>query len=123
MTQAKTKTTTRGGVNRRPSKRQKTVTQLYREFEQAHAQMKALTSSPKEAEFERAVDKCDGIALTIVTTPARTFEEVFLKIRVALWSEAEIAGVRYDRLADIDHWKLNEASRWSGDEGTKPLTP
>jgi hypothetical protein len=64
----------------------KSVTALNREFERARAAFKALTPSEDSPEghkrWERALDRVDKIARHVVTTRAKTIEEMRIKTRV-----------------------------------------
>jgi hypothetical protein len=67
----------------------KSVTALNREFERTLAAFKALTPSEDSPEghkrWERALDRVDKIARHIVTTRAKTIEEMRIKTRVIAW--------------------------------------
>lgn len=90
--------------------KQQTVTKLYAAFLAAHEAMQAMPS-PKPGEVEtplwdKAVAQCTQIAWKIVKAPARTLEEIFLKIKVAGWS-AGVMRPNY-RLTDLDNWQPTE---------------
>lgn len=95
-----------GGDHRR-SRASKAITKLYAEFELAHRDMQAIppVKSVKDdtKPFERAVDRCSRIAWKIVKAPARTLNEMLIKIRIAGWCAGAMKP-NY-QLADLDDWQ------------------
>ena len=67
----------------------KSVTALNREFERARAAFKALTPSEdnqsKHKRWERALDRVDDVAQSLIATRAKTVEEMLIKSRVIVW--------------------------------------
>ena len=81
----------------------KSVTALNREFERTLAAFKALTPSEDSPEghkrWERALDRVDKIARHIVTTRAKTIEEMRIKTRIIAW---EVNGAE---VPDLSKWQ------------------
>lgn len=84
------------------------ITQLYGELEKAVAATKAI---PEGSQFDQAVARCNRIAKTIVNAPARSIDEMLLKIRVVGWSAAAIS---FDSLDNADNWQPDQFTE--GDE-------
>jgi hypothetical protein len=82
----------------------KSISNLYADFEKAHAAYQTLPTEP-EKPFERAVDKCGRIAWRIVKAPANNLDEMLIKIRIAGWA----AGAPHKRLDQLDRWMPNGA--------------
>ena len=61
------------------------ITALYRRFEKAHAAMKSLPGDRDSRAFDRAVEKCSGIADRIVRAQSRDIDEMLTKIRIVGW--------------------------------------
>jgi hypothetical protein len=71
----------------------KTVTTLYAEFEEALARADKAAAAIKtprtegdEVEFNAVIAEASDLSTRICTTPARTIDEVLLKIATAGWS-------------------------------------
>ena len=81
----------------------KTITQLYADFERAHATYRAIVDDDRASQrrWESAIDRCARLARRIADMPAGSLAEMQLKIRVALWD----MGSRYQDLADLDTWR------------------
>jgi hypothetical protein len=86
----------------------KTVTQIYRSFEDAYTAMQSMPPSngqPQDAAeraFKRSVQKVSALAWRIVKAPANSIDEMLLKIRVAGWSMGAERGAT---LAALDNWQ------------------
>ena len=84
----------------------KSITQLYADFERAHAAYRAVTDTEGagQRQYETALDKTVRLAERIADLPADSVAECLLKIRVALWD----MGCRYQDLTDLDTWRPGE---------------
>ena len=80
----------------------KSITALYRDFEVAHSALQ------EEADTEKNVAACRKIAARIVKFPAKTIDEMLLKIRIALRCAGALRSG--ETLASIDGWKAGEPS-------------
>jgi hypothetical protein len=84
----------------------KTITDLYRGFEQTHAAYQAVpdTEGAGRKRYEQLLEKACAIARRIAQTPAANLDEVALKLRVTAW---DIGDRRYSKLEELDHWQPN----------------
>ena len=76
-------------MNRNRKAARKSVAALNREFERALGAFKALTPSEdnqsKHKRWERALDRVDDVAQSLIATRAKTVEEMLIKSRVIVW--------------------------------------
>jgi hypothetical protein len=77
------------------------ITDLYQEFEPAHAAYRAMPDSAANKPFDRAVAKACRVADQIVKTPAKTVDEMILKLRIAVW---DVGDCKYESLEELDRW-------------------
>jgi hypothetical protein len=87
------------------------ITELYRDFEKAHAAHRGAWAelgeadlnvpTPKLRKFERLASKSRKVADAIIATPASGLAEILLKLRVVAW--AHTGTDEYSTIEDFDH--------------------
>jgi hypothetical protein len=89
----------------------RSVTELYNDFEAAHAVFFRLDREYDAApadnfgpawhkRFEAATHRCSRIGRQLLRTPATSLAEIILKLRTTAWMHCD---ADYDKLEDLDH--------------------
>jgi hypothetical protein len=86
---------------RTPAGKSPSITELYKQFEEADAAYKAIPDTD-EKRWQRAMDRASKIGHRIIAAPASDINEMLLKIRLTAW----FGGYkRYAKLEDLDRWR------------------